>query len=53
VQLSGQFQADWLTLSHTAVRVLVDAGHDLPNLAVDIVVAQVDLALKDARAGVH
>jgi pimeloyl-ACP methyl ester carboxylesterase len=51
VQLSTQFQADWLTLSPTAVRVLVDAGHDLPNLAVDIVVAQVDLALKDARAG--
>jgi len=50
-QLSTEFQADWLTLSPTAVRVLVDAGHDLPNLAVDIVVAQIDLALKDARAG--
>jgi len=50
VDLDIGFQADWLTLSPTAVRVLVDAPHDLPNQAVDIVVAQIDLALKDARA---
>lgn len=49
-ELSVEFQADWLTLSPSAVQVLVDTGHDVPSEAPSEVLAQIKIAIAEIRA---
>ncbi|HUR51317.1 MAG TPA: hypothetical protein VMZ11_04255, partial [Mycobacteriales bacterium] len=44
-----KLQKQWLRLSPTAVQVTVDAGHDLPNDATDVVLREIMTALAAAH----
>lgn len=49
-ELGVESEAGWLTLSPTAVQVLVDTGHDVPSEAPSEVLAQIKIAIAEIRA---